>query len=95
MQLFRILQSQGFGPRRACRELVESGRVAVDGVLADVIWVVPATPEGRRWIDERRARRNTMIDYLDFDPAAPMLPADYLFTPDQTAGAESTKGSGR
>lgn len=35
MQLFRILQSQGFGPRRACRELVESGRVAVDGVLAD------------------------------------------------------------
>lgn len=34
MQLFRILQSQGFGVRRACRELVEAGRIKVNGVLA-------------------------------------------------------------
>ncbi len=31
MQLFRLLQSQGFGSRKACRELVRAGRVAVDG----------------------------------------------------------------
>ena len=31
MQLARILQSQGFGSRRECRALVETGRVAVDG----------------------------------------------------------------
>jgi 16S rRNA pseudouridine516 synthase len=35
MQLFRILQSQGFGVRRACRELVESGRIKVNGVLVE------------------------------------------------------------
>lgn len=35
MQLFRILQSQGFGVRRACRELVESGRVKVNGDLVE------------------------------------------------------------
>jgi 16S rRNA pseudouridine516 synthase len=32
MQLLRILQSQGFGVRRACRELIHTGRVAVNGV---------------------------------------------------------------
>ncbi len=32
MQLFRILQSQGFGVRRLCRELIESGRVKTNGV---------------------------------------------------------------
>lgn len=31
MQLCRLLQSQGFGSRKACRELVRAGRVAVDG----------------------------------------------------------------
>ena len=31
MQLCRVLQSQGFGSRKACRELVRAGRVAVDG----------------------------------------------------------------
>ena len=32
MQLFRVLQAQGFGSRRICRELIEQGRVAVNGV---------------------------------------------------------------
>ncbi|WP_374350574.1 pseudouridine synthase [Chitinimonas sp.] len=31
MPLERILQSQGFGSRKACRELIEAGRVAVNG----------------------------------------------------------------
>jgi 16S rRNA pseudouridine516 synthase len=31
MQLFRVLQSQGFGTRRACKELVQAGRVTVAG----------------------------------------------------------------
>ena len=35
MQLFRILQSQGFGVRRTCRELVVSGLIRVNGVLAE------------------------------------------------------------
>jgi len=35
MQLFRILQSQGFGVRRACRELIESGQIKVNGVVVD------------------------------------------------------------
>lgn len=35
MQLERILQSQGFGSRKACRALVRSGRVTVAGAPAD------------------------------------------------------------
>jgi 16S rRNA pseudouridine516 synthase len=31
MNLTRLLQSQGFGTRRSCRELIEAGRVAVAG----------------------------------------------------------------
>lgn len=33
MQLLRVLQSQGFGVRRACRDLIETGRVRVNGTL--------------------------------------------------------------
>ena len=32
MQLLRVLQSQGFGVRRACRDLIETGRIKVNGV---------------------------------------------------------------
>ena len=35
MQLLRILQSQGFGVRRTCRELIESGRIKVNGELVE------------------------------------------------------------
>lgn len=35
MQLLRILQSQGFGVRRACRALIEAGRVKANGVLIE------------------------------------------------------------
>jgi 16S rRNA pseudouridine516 synthase len=36
MQLFRVLQSQGFGTRRVCRELIEAGRVALaQGTVTD------------------------------------------------------------
>lgn len=35
MQLTKILQSQGFGVRRACRELVKNGQVMVNGVLVE------------------------------------------------------------
>jgi 16S rRNA pseudouridine516 synthase len=35
MQLFRILQSQGFGVRRVCRELIAAGRVKVNGMSVD------------------------------------------------------------
>jgi 16S rRNA pseudouridine516 synthase len=31
MQLYRVLQSQGFGSRKACRELVRARRVSVNG----------------------------------------------------------------
>ena len=34
-QLYRLLQSQGFGSRKACRELVAAGRVSVNGVPGD------------------------------------------------------------
>jgi 16S rRNA pseudouridine516 synthase len=33
VSLERILQSQGFGSRRVCRDLIEAGRVAVDGIV--------------------------------------------------------------
>jgi 16S rRNA pseudouridine516 synthase len=33
--LYRLLQSQGFGSRKACRELVAAGRVSVNGVPGD------------------------------------------------------------
>lgn len=35
MQLFRILQSQGFGVRRDCRALIMAGRVKVNGMLIE------------------------------------------------------------
>lgn len=35
MQLLRILQSQGFGVRRACRELIQTGRIQVNGVVVE------------------------------------------------------------
>ncbi|TAL52289.1 16S rRNA pseudouridine(516) synthase [Pandoraea sp.] len=35
MQLERLLQSQGFGSRKTCRALIESGAVSVDGVVCD------------------------------------------------------------
>ncbi|MDP2432771.1 MAG: 16S rRNA pseudouridine(516) synthase [Pseudomonadota bacterium] len=35
MQLLRILQSQGFGVRRACRELIETGHIQVNGVVVE------------------------------------------------------------
>ena len=35
MQLFKYLQSQGIGSRKECVRLIESGRVAVNGVVAD------------------------------------------------------------
>ena len=33
--LLRILQSQGFGSRRTCRELIEAGRILVNGSACD------------------------------------------------------------
>lgn len=35
MQLERLLQSQGFGSRKQCRSLIETGRVAIAGQVAD------------------------------------------------------------
>ena len=35
MKLERILQNQGFGSRRQCRQLVELGEVRIDGVVVD------------------------------------------------------------
>lgn len=35
MQLERLLQSQGFGSRKACRAMVRAGRVNIDGTLCD------------------------------------------------------------
>jgi 16S rRNA pseudouridine516 synthase len=35
IQLDRILQSQGFGTRKNCRQLIEDGEVAVNGVIVD------------------------------------------------------------
>jgi len=55
MQLERILQSQGFGSRKACRALVRSGRVSLaDGVCDDpFIDLEPAglnfTLDGQAW----------------------------------------------
>lgn len=35
IQLDRILQSQGFGTRKYCRQLIEDGEVSVNGVVVD------------------------------------------------------------
>ncbi|MEQ6289850.1 pseudouridine synthase [Vogesella sp. GCM10023246] len=35
MELYRLLQQQGFGSRKECRQLIDYGLVAVDGVDAD------------------------------------------------------------
>jgi 16S rRNA pseudouridine516 synthase len=32
MQLYRLMQSQGFGSRKACREMVRDGRVTANGI---------------------------------------------------------------
>jgi 16S rRNA pseudouridine516 synthase len=43
MNLARLLQSQGFGTRRACRGLIEAGRVTVAGAtIADAAADIPA-----------------------------------------------------
>ncbi len=44
----RILQSQGFGSRRYCRELVEEGEVSVDGQVLDD-WKTPLETQGLRF----------------------------------------------
>lgn len=44
----RILQSQGFGSRRYCRQLVEDGDVTVDGKVLDD-WKAPLEPQGLRF----------------------------------------------
>lgn len=35
MELYRLLQQQGFGSRKECRQLIDYGLVAVDGIDAD------------------------------------------------------------
>lgn len=35
MELYRLLQQQGFGGRKACRELIEAGRVTLGGQIID------------------------------------------------------------
>ncbi|MEW6254003.1 MAG: pseudouridine synthase, partial [Planctomycetota bacterium] len=35
MKLYRVLQSQGFGSRKACRLRINQGKVAVNGALCD------------------------------------------------------------
>lgn len=55
MKLYRVLQSQGFGSRKACRLRINQGKVAVNGALCDDpdIEVDPAglefTVDGATW----------------------------------------------
>jgi 16S rRNA pseudouridine516 synthase len=55
VQLYRLLQSQGFGGRKACRELVRAGRVTVNGQECDDPDLEPAREglvlgvDGRDW----------------------------------------------
>lgn len=43
LSLDRILQSQGFGSRKYCRNLIEDGEVAVNGVVVDDYKMIPDT----------------------------------------------------
>ena len=45
MQLDKLLQAQGFGTRKYCRELIEAGAVAIGGEIADD-WRREVAPEG-------------------------------------------------
>ena len=45
MQLERILQRQGFGTRKACRALIRSGRIGLDGQTCDDPFVDLATED--------------------------------------------------
>ncbi|MEY2631476.1 MAG: ribosomal small subunit pseudouridine synthase [Pseudomonadota bacterium] len=56
MQLERLLQSQGFGTRKACRNLVRAGLVTVAGTLCDnpsadidAVDGLPLTVDGESW----------------------------------------------
>ncbi len=61
MQLFRILQSQGFGVRRACRDLIKSGRIQLNGVPAEDPEMDYATEnliitlDGQDWVYREKA----------------------------------------
>jgi 16S rRNA pseudouridine516 synthase len=48
MSMDRILQSQGFGSRRYCRQLVEEGEVSVGAQVHDD-WKTPLDPQGLRF----------------------------------------------
>jgi 16S rRNA pseudouridine516 synthase len=45
MQLDKLLQEQGFGTRKYCRELIDAGFVEIGGEIADN-WRMEITPEG-------------------------------------------------
>jgi len=45
MQLDKLLQAQGFGTRKYCRELIEAGAVEIGGEIADD-WHMEVAPEG-------------------------------------------------
>ena len=52
--------------------------VSLDKAFADVVYVVPADENGRSFLEERKRFRETLIRELEFDPAAPPHPTDYL-----------------
>ena len=45
LSLDKILQSQGFGSRKGCRDLIEEGEVSIDGVVIQK-WKTEYQPEG-------------------------------------------------
>ncbi|SCK13415.1 pseudouridine synthase [Vogesella sp. LIG4] len=47
MELYRLLQQQGFGSRKECRQLIDYGLVAVDGETIDD-WRAPVEPAAIR-----------------------------------------------
>ena len=56
MELYRLLQQQGFGGRKACRELIDAGRVMLDGEIidnwrqaVDVVAGMSLTVDGEPW----------------------------------------------
>lgn len=45
MQLDKLLQSQGFGTRKYCRELIDAGAIAIEGEISDD-WRRDIAPDG-------------------------------------------------
>ena len=63
---------------QSATDMPELERSQFSMAFADVVYVVPADENGRSFLEERKRFRETLIRELEFDPAAPPHPTDYL-----------------